>query len=88
MGLAFQILKKELKEPCCIAVFDDSGFAGARIRVRADKLRKALNSAGIKFAAVDSEPPIEIFIEKEGWKKVLRILEGLKIKLPTVFDLR
>ncbi len=82
--LEHQVLKSTLENPIRIAIIDNDGIGGDIRQRMANQLCKNLNATGIKFAATDRQPPIEIFVEEEDQEKV----EASNIKLPTVFDLR
>ncbi len=84
--LEHQVLSKTLKNPICLAFFYNDGIDGGHASVeQADELREQLNSAGIQFAAINHEPPIEILVEKDDIVKLEALKKSGKIKLPTVF---
>ena len=79
-----QVLSKDLVDPVCIGVFDNSGIGAEFRTARANELCGQLNRAGIKFACVNNEPPIFVYVEKRDWSRV----QELNVRLPTSADRR
>lgn len=87
-SLERQVPFNKLKEPVCISVFDNDGIGGEVRTAKADQLREQLNQAGINFAAIDHQPPIEILVENSDVRRVKQLANKGKIQLASQFDLR
>jgi len=81
-----QVPFNDLKKPVLIALFWNDGIGAERLIKRADEIREGLDEAGIKFAAIDYAPPIEIYVEEDDLPKVEELHKAGKIKLPSVFE--
>jgi len=61
--LKYRVEKEELGNPVCIRTFKKDKIGGSAAVKEADALKQYLEMLGLKFAVIESESEIEIFIE-------------------------
>ncbi len=65
-ALKYQVPKETLKKSVSIATFKKDGIGDDKKNIRAEMLIEHLNRLQIRFAIVDSNPSMEIFVEVES----------------------